>query len=67
MKMIDELMDIFCCPSCEQKLIMKETSLLCTECKKQVIMENRLLDVSHMSPNLPLTLNNYLQQITSNT
>ena len=64
MKMIDELMDVFCCPSCKQKLIMKETSLLCTECKKQVIMENRLMDVSHMSPNLPLTLNNHLQQIT---
>ena len=62
--MIKDLKDVLCCPTCREKLVYEKEFIYCPNCKHQVLMDNRLLDFSHMLPDLPLDLAKNVQALT---
>lgn len=58
-----KLKDILCCPTCREKFVYEKDSIYCPNCKKEALVEGRLLDFSHMTPELPLDFAKYTQKL----
>lgn len=61
--MTRELKDILCCPTCRERFVYEKDSIRCPNCKKEVVIEGRLIDFRHMTPELPLDFAKYTQQL----
>lgn len=62
--MIKDLKDILYCPTCRERLVYEKNIILCPNCKNEALVERRLIDFSHMVPNLPLDLGKHVQVLT---
>ena len=60
------LKDILCCPTCRKKLVYEKDSIRCLNCKKEALVEGRLIDFSQMTPKLPLNIGKHIQELTEN-
>lgn len=61
--MVADFIDIFCCPICREKLVHEKDRIYCPNCKKEALVEGRLMDFSHMTPELPLDFAKYTQKL----
>jgi ubiquinone/menaquinone biosynthesis C-methylase UbiE len=58
-----EDIELFCCPSCHDKLQYEHNQLLCKSCNEHALINGRLLDFRGLTPILPLHMSRTLDTI----